>query len=195
VILWFRARRAGVFLPLGVTSVALLALVFQDTSAPLPSITLSSGGEIAITTFAPLPLVVALALCLDARLPAAEDSGTRPIVLLDLAMIGTALTATVAVSSGLGALLGSPAVWTVGRNTVFFTGLMLCARPLVGQPAVMVPVAWVATTVLVGARESGDPYFWAIVPEPLGAVHAAAVTAAVFLAGVVAQLRTGRIPQ
>lgn len=188
MIWWLRARRADVLLPLGTAGMLALALLFQDTVAALPSLTLPGSNQLALTTFAPVPLVGAVALCLDSRLDAAEMSGTRPVPLLDVGLIAVAMAAAVALSCVLGAALGSPALWTAGRNAAFLTGLLLCARPLVGRPAVMVPVAWLVAVVFLGFRAPYDPHVWAIVPETIGTPHAALVTAGVFLSGAFVHL-------
>ncbi|MBT2488247.1 hypothetical protein J7E96_06865 [Streptomyces sp. ISL-96] len=192
MIWWLKARQAHFVLPAGIAGLAVLTLVFHDVSARLPSISLSNGTETQVLLFAPVVVVAAVARCLDSRLPAAESSGIRRVRLLDTALIVAFVLAAILVGCAVGALFSSAAAWTSGRNTAFLTGLMLCARALVGRPAVMVPLGWVMTVVLVGFRTWDAPYFWAIVPEPFAAPHAAIATVLVFAAGVVAQLRTTR---
>ncbi|MDT0306063.1 hypothetical protein RM780_03680 [Streptomyces sp. DSM 44917] len=197
MIWWLKARRALVALPLGLTVLALLALVIQDGSAALPSLTISgsgSTGQTRVMLFAPIPLVASVALCLDARLPPAEASGVRPVRAMDALLVASVTLAAVALCLGLGAALDSAAVAAAGRNSAFLTGLLLCVRPFAGQPAVMVPVAWVLAVVLIGFRSAGDPYAWAILPEPPGAPHAALGTALVLITGLAALLRGPRSP-
>lgn len=188
--LWGKARRVHVVLPLALGVFVLLVLLVQNTQIALPSITGRS--QVALSLFVPLPLVVGLMMSLESRLPAAEASGVRPVAVLDAALTMATLVAAVILSWGAGVLFGLPQAAAAGRNALLLTGLMLCARALVGQPAVMIPVAWLILVVFVGFRGPGDPYPWAVVPEPAGAFRAAICSVLVFLAGLLIQLRTSR---
>lgn len=192
MIWWLKARQAHVVLPASLAGLAALTLAFQDTTALLPSISLSGGTQTQVMTFVAIVPVAAVARCLDSRLPAPEISGIRPVRRLDTLLVLSVVAASLLVGFAIGALTGSSAAWAVGRNTAFLTGLMLCFHALFGTPAVMVPVAWVMAVVLVGYRTFTDPYFWAIVPEPLGAPHAAIAAALALAAGIAAQLRSSR---
>ncbi|WP_147472812.1 hypothetical protein [Streptomyces triticirhizae] len=189
---WWRTRRAHVLLPLGLASLALLALVLRDNTAGLPSFSVSGSSETRIMLFAPIPLVALLALCLDSRLPAAEDTGVRPVRRMDTALVGLVMAASVVVCLPLGWWLDADAVRAAGRNTVFFVSLLLLLRPFAGQAAVLAPLTWLMTVVLLGFRRPNDPYPWTVVPEPSGAAHAALATVALLLAGVAVHHRGPR---
>ncbi|CAM5630818.1 hypothetical protein STENM223S_10987 [Streptomyces tendae] len=108
--------------------------------------------RVALSMFVPVPLFACLMAALESRLPAAEVSGVRSLTRLDnllvLAVVGAAVlcSALVAVAEGSsGAVAG-------GRNAAFLTGLMLLGRAWTGQSAVMIPVGWLVTVVVVGFR-------------------------------------------
>ncbi|MBA2949277.1 hypothetical protein [Streptomyces himalayensis] len=170
-------------------AVAALALIFQDGTVRLPSLTVASG-TVVLALFIPIPLVAGLMTSLESRLPGPEATGTRHVQAMDAALVIAAVALTTLLCIGLGAALGSSSSYTVGRNSMFLTGLMLCARPLMGRPAVMMPVAWLITTVLCGFRPGNDPRPWTIVPEPPLAPHAAVGALLTFLIGIAVQLHT-----
>ncbi|MFF8412133.1 hypothetical protein [Streptomyces omiyaensis] len=189
---WLLTRRTHVFLALGTAVFLVLLLLLQDRSSALPSF--GSGGSVTVrlAVFVPIPLVAALMASLDSRLRAPEISGVRRIDLRDAALVlGVVAVATV-VSVAAGALVGSQVAQAAGRNVAFLTGLMLLGRALFGQGGALLPTAWVMAVVLVGFRTTADPYPWTIVPEPVGAPHAAAGAALMLAVGVLAQIRTSR---
>lgn len=189
---WLKARRAHLLLLPGLAAFTALALAFHDAALVLPSLTLTSGTRTQLMMFVPVVLLVALGRCLDNRLPAPENSGARPVHLLDLALLTAVLLAATLVGCLVGALLDSDTAWTLGRNTAFLTGLMLCARVFVGAPAILLPVAWIMAVTLVGFRTWTDPYAWAVMPEPLSSPHAALAAGLLLIAGMLAQLHASR---
>ncbi|MEW5625889.1 hypothetical protein AB1388_04820 [Streptomyces hydrogenans] len=189
---WLLTRRAHVFLAIGMASFLALVLMFQDKSSALPSFGSTGSVTVRLTVFVPIPLVAALMMSLDSRLRAPEISGVRRIDLRDVAItLGTVAVAVVA-SYAAGAVVGSQVAQAAGRNVAFLTGLMLLGRALFGQGGALFPTAWVMAVVLVGFRTTNDPYPWTILPEPLGAPHAAAGAALMLAVGVFAQIRTSR---
>ncbi|MFJ2648594.1 hypothetical protein ACIO1C_17895 [Streptomyces sp. NPDC087420] len=189
-MLWIKARRAHTLLPAVLAAFTLLVTFVQDTSVYLPSF--GGAAHVALALFIPVPLVAGLMLCLESRLPAAEISGVRRISLLDAALTVATMVTAIVCALTVDALLDVPLAAATGRNTLFLTGLMLCGRALLGQPGVMIPVAWLFLVVLAGFRSSNDPYPWTIVPEPPGAPHAALGAVLVFTLGILVQLRTPR---
>ncbi|MFG2760690.1 hypothetical protein [Streptomyces wuyuanensis] len=189
-MLWLKARRARATLLAGWGAFVVLLALLHDTRAILPSLT--GTAQVALSLFAPVVLIAALMLCLESRLPAAELSAVRRVAILDTVLIVAAMAAALLGSAAVSVLTGAPQAATAGRNTLFLTGLMLCGKAVLGQPGVMVPVAWLLAVVGGGYRSSGDPYPWTIVPEPLGAWHAAAGAVLVFALGVAVELRTVR---
>ncbi|WP_432016234.1 hypothetical protein [Streptomyces hydrogenans] len=189
---WLLTRRVHVFLAIGMASFLALVLMFQDKSSALPSFGSTGSVTVRLTVFVPIPLVAALMMSLDSRLRAPEISGVRRIDLRDMAItLGTVAVAVVA-SYAAGAVVGSQVAQAAGRNVAFLTGLMLLGRALFGQGGALFPTAWVMAVVLVGFRTTNDPYPWTILPEPLGAPHAAAGAALMLAVGVFAQIRTSR---
>ncbi|WP_146057183.1 MULTISPECIES: hypothetical protein [unclassified Streptomyces] len=177
-------------LPLAlVVSVALTAFL-HDTTAVLPS--LYGGVEVVAVLFVPVPVVVALLACLDSRTDAAEVAGVRAVGALDAALAVAVTAVTGGFGFLLGALLGSTAPMTLGRDTAFLVGLMLCVRAVAGSAAAMAPVAWILIVIFFGFRQTRDPYPWTIIAEPIGAPHAAAGAALMSLAGLTALLCTAR---
>lgn len=74
---------------------------------------------------------------------------------------------------------------------MFLTGLMLLGRAWAGQTAVMVPVGWLLTVVLVGFR-GNVPHLWTVIALPADNPYAAAASLAVFAIGLAAQIRSSR---
>ncbi|MFJ4922268.1 hypothetical protein [Streptomyces sp. NPDC088725] len=188
---WFKARRAHPVLTAAFGAFVLLLMVFQDNSVVLPSLT-GGATQVVLTLFIPIPLVAALAMCLDSRLFSAESTGVRAVTYLDGGLVVGVAGSAVLTSALIGAILGDPAIMAAGRNVVFLTGLMLIARVLLGQPGTLLPMAWVLVVCLCGFRPGNDAYPWTIIPEPLGAPHAAAAAALMFGAGLAVQIRIAR---
>ncbi|WP_320776464.1 hypothetical protein [Streptomyces sp. CRN 30] len=185
---WVRARRAVLILSVSLLALFVLTLLTQNTSVSLPSIVSGTTASVVLSMFVPLVAVSGLLGCLDSRLPAAEASGVRPVALLDAALSAGTVVAASAAGLGAALLIGDRDVATVGRNTAFLVGVALLARAFFGQKAALVPVAWLMTVVFLGFRSRLDPYPWTILPEPIGAPHAAAGSALAFLVGIAAQL-------
>jgi hypothetical protein len=187
---WFKARRAHTVLPAAVACFLVFGALVQDVSVVLPSVIGKS--QIALSLFVPIPLVCGLMVCLESRLPAAEASGTRAIALMDAAL--TTVCLGIALGAGIvgSVVLDMPLAVTTGRNACFLAGLMLCGRAVIGQTAVMLPVAWLVLVVFVGFRGPNDPYPWALVPEPSDAVPAAIGAAFVVVLGIFVQMPRSR---
>ncbi|CAM5297919.1 hypothetical protein STENM223S_11990 [Streptomyces tendae] len=186
---WFRARRGHQLLPLALVVFAAALYAVQGTTVLLPSIT--GAPRVALSMFVPVPLFACLMAALESRLPAAEVSGVRSLTRLDnllvLAVVGAAVlcSALVAVAEGSsGAVAG-------GRNAAFLTGLMLLGRAWTGQSAVMIPVGWLVTVVVVGFR-GNVPYLWTVVALPADNLFAAGASVLVLAIGLAAQIRSSR---
>ncbi|MEW2132668.1 hypothetical protein [Streptomyces sp. NPDC005435] len=182
--LWLTTRRYPV-LAAALAACAALTAAAGDTRVDLPSL----GGAAArpLVLFAPLLVCTGLAFCLGSRLPGAEASGSRSVARLDQGLVLGTVLLTAVVAYAVAVLLDAPAAHTVGRNTAFLAGLMLCVRRLAGlQAAAVAPVAWVITVMLVGdSGANGQPYPWTVVllpPDHLPAAVAAAATLALGLA-------------
>lgn len=190
---WVKARRAHTVLPAALVLYVLLLVLFQGDSVALPSLT-GGSAQVVLALFIPVPLVSGLAMCLDTCLSAAESTAVRPVRYLDGGLVA-AVAVTAVVTSALAAVaLGDAVIGTVGRNTLFLTGLMLIARALFGRPGALLPTAWILTVCLCGFRPGNDAYPWTVLPEPLGAPHAAAGALLMFGAGLVVQIRYARNP-
>ncbi len=191
---WLRARRAHTVLAGSLAGFFVLILMFRNGTVTLPSLTLASG-IVPLALLAPVPLVSGLLLCLESRLPGPEATAVRGIEKLDAALIVGVMVVTALMGVAAGLALNSPPTVTTGRNAMFLTGLALCVRPLMGLPAVMVPVAWLLTTILCGFRSTNDARPWTIIAEPISAPHAAVGAALVFVVGLIIQIRTSRTPR
>lgn len=189
---WIKVRRCHVVLPASLLSFLALAAIVQDTSVILPSII--GNTQVALSLFVPVPLLSGLMLCLESRLPAPESSSTRAVQLMDAALVVACLGSTLILSVAEGLLLDMPLALATARNACFLAGLMLLGRVVMGQSAVMLPVAWIVLVTFVGFRGQGDPYPWALVPEPSNAVLAAVGAAFVLFIGILANLRSSRKP-
>ncbi|ANW18898.1 hypothetical protein [Streptomyces clavuligerus] len=188
---WLKARRVHPVLTAAFGAFLLLLMVFRSDSVVLPSLVAGST-QVALSLFVPVPLVAGLALCLESRLPAAETTGVRPVFGLDAALAAGVAAVAVAVSALAGAVIGDTVTMAVGRNTLFLTGLMLIARARFGQPGTLLPMAWIMLVCLTGFRPGNDAYPWTVIPEPLGAPHAAAAAVLMFALGLTVQIRSAR---
>ncbi|MFJ4919472.1 hypothetical protein [Streptomyces sp. NPDC088725] len=186
---WFKARRGHLLLPLAVVLFAVGLYVVQSNTVLLPSLTGSP--RIALSLFVPIPLLALLMAALESRLPAAEVSGVRSMTRLDNTLVTAVLAAAVLCSVLVAAVQGSAQATTGGRNAMFLTGLMLLGRAWGGQAAVMIPVGWLVTVVLIGFR-GNLPYFWTVIALPPDSVSAAAASLVAFIVGLAAQIRSSR---
>lgn len=182
---WLKARRIHTTLLTSYAVFVALVLLLQDVVADLPSFLTGGDNPVVAILMAPVPLYAALMVSLESRLPAAEDTGTRPVRLMDAGLVLTVIAAAALAGTVIGLSFASSSALAVGRNTAFLVGLTLCTRPLIGSPAVMTPVAWLLAVMLFGF-DHGHPYFWSVLPrandDPI-ALTAAAVSLALGLVG------------
>ncbi|KAF5997188.1 MULTISPECIES: hypothetical protein [Streptomyces] len=186
---WFKARRGHLLLPLALLVFGAGLYAVQGTTVLLPS--LVGSPRVALSLFVPVPLLAFLMAVLESRLPAAEVSGVRSMTRLDNGLVATVMAAAVLCSVLIASVQGSAAATAGGRNAVFLTGLMLLGRAWAGQTAVMVPVGWLLTVVLVGFR-GNVPHLWTVIALPADNPYAAAASLAVFAIGLAAQIRSSR---
>ncbi|MER7191755.1 hypothetical protein [Streptomyces flaveolus] len=186
---WFKARRGQQLLPLALVVFAAALYAVQSTTVLLPSIT--GAPRVALSMFVPVPLLAFLMAVLESRLPAAEVSGVRSTTRLDNALVVAVVASAVLCSVLVAAVQGSAAATTGGRNAVFLTGLMLLGRAWTGQSAVMIPVGWLVTVVVVGFR-GNVPHLWTVIALPADNLFAAAASLVVFAVGLAAQIRSSR---
>ncbi|MFF7330927.1 hypothetical protein [Streptomyces sp. NPDC008150] len=187
---WFRARRAGTLLPLGLVVLGVGLYAAGGGTVLLPSF---GGGmaTVVLSVFVPVPLLGLLMLSLESGLPAAEATAVRSVARLDVMLVGAVLVAAVLVSGLVAAVTRSDAALVAGRDTVFLTGLMLLGRVRMGRTAVLLPVGWLMAFVLTGSR-AGRPRSWNIVALPPESVLAAAAAVLMCGAGLAVQSRSPR---
>ncbi|MGW0813969.1 hypothetical protein ACWD00_12085 [Streptomyces viridiviolaceus] len=186
---WFKARRGHQLLPLALIVFGAALYAVQGTTVLLPSLTGSP--KVALSLFVPVPLLAFLMAVLESRLPAAEVSGDRSMTRLDNLLVTAVVAAAVLCSALVAAAEGTSAATTGGRNAVFLTGLMLLGRAWAGQSAVMIPVGWLVTVVVVGFR-GNVPHLWTVIALPADNAFAATASLVVFAVGLAAQIRSSR---
>ncbi|MET8113614.1 hypothetical protein [Streptomyces prasinus] len=186
---WFKARKGHTLLPLALALFVVALYAVQDTTVLLPSITGSP--RIALSLFVPVPLFALVMAMLESRLPAAETSGVRSLARLDNTLVSAVMAAALLCSVIVAGLQGTAAATTGGRNALFLTGLMLLGRAWAGQAAVMLPVGWLVTVVVIGFR-GNVPRPWTVIALPADDVFAAVACLAMFALGLVAQIRSSR---
>ncbi|MFE4215322.1 hypothetical protein [Streptomyces sp. NPDC056844] len=184
MIWWLKARLAHTVLAPCLAAFTLLTFLFQDGTVVLPAISVTAGNTVLLAGFTPLLVVGALVQCLDSRLEAAEATGTRRVAHLDTALAAGTVAAVMALTAAGGLLLDSPAVVTAGRNTLFLTGLALCARGWMGRSSVVLPTAWIFLVVLVGHRTADDFFPWAVTGHALHSPVAAVAAVTCALLGI-----------
>ncbi|MFD4256149.1 hypothetical protein ACFWR9_00545 [Streptomyces sp. NPDC058534] len=190
MILWLKARRAPTVLTATFLLFAVLTILIGDVVVVLPS--LVGGTQTALSLFVPIPLVAGLTLCLGSGLAAAEAPAVRNVALRDAALVGVTMLSALAVGQLAHQFMQVPPADTIGRNTLFLTGLMLCSRILSQGAAALVPTAWTITVVMVGFRSTGDAHPWTVIAEPVGALHATVGATLMLAGGIFAQLYTSR---
>lgn len=188
--LWLKARRADTVLPAALALFIVLLALLGDSSAELPALIPSFSGPVVTALLVPIPVCAGLMLCLDTRLDPAEDSGVRPMALLDGALALATLLVAAALAAVTGALVDSAAADEAGRNTAFLCGLALCLRPLLGVRAVFAPVLWIMAVAEAGYHW-GHPLAWTVIARPLSDPYAAVGTTVVAVAGLAAHVLTG----
>ncbi|WP_329368296.1 hypothetical protein [Streptomyces sp. NBC_01483] len=186
---WFKARRGHMLLPLALVVFGAGLYAMQGTMVLLPS--LVGTPRVALSLFIPVPLLAFLMAVLESRLPAAEVSGVRSMTRFDNGLVAAVMAAAVLCSVLIASVQGSAEATTGGRNAVFLTGLMLLGRAWAGPTAVMFPVGWLVTVVLVGFREN-VPHLWTVTALPADNPSAAAASLVVFAIGLAAQIRSSR---
>ncbi|MER8028329.1 hypothetical protein ABTZ78_05045 [Streptomyces bauhiniae] len=186
---WFKARRGHLLLPLAMALFAGGLYAVQDTSVLLPSLT--GAPRVALSLFVPVPLLACLMAVLESRLPAAEVSGVRSVTRLDNLMVSAVAALALLCGVLVAAMNSTASAVTCGRNAVFLTGLMLLGRAWAGQTAVMIPVGWLVTVVVVGFR-GNIPHLWTVVALPADNPFAAAASLILFAVGLAAQIRSSR---
>lgn len=184
---WLKARRVPTQLLALYGVFIVMVLLLQDVVADLPSFITAGGNPVVATLIAPVPLYAGLMVSLESRLPAAEDTGVRPVLALDVALVLLVVAGAGLAGLVIGSALDSPSALAVGRNTSFLVGLMLCTRPLFGPAAVMTPVVWLLAVMLFGF-ERGHPYFWSVLPRPNGDPIALSAAALALALGITCQL-------
>jgi hypothetical protein len=157
----------------------LLSLAIGGQEVELPSL-VSGMQQTVLSMFVPIPLVAALMVSLESRLPGIEASGVRRVGSWDAVLVSSTVLFWLAVAI----VSGSDVLAASARNAAFLAALMLLARPWAGEAAVMVPVAWTMVVVAFNRRPPPDPEPWTILPEPASALHAALATAVLFGIGI-----------
>ncbi|MCX4666070.1 hypothetical protein OG453_05245 [Streptomyces sp. NBC_01381] len=191
---WLKARRAGV-LCAALVAFALLVLAFQGGAAvPVLSLPASASVSVPLMLFTPVPVVAALAWCLDSRLTEAEDVAVRPVWAHDSALVLAAMATAAGTGLAVSQLAGSGAAGAsgTGRDAAFLAGLVLCLRPLAGQAAVMAAPSWLALVVFFGFSPSRDPYPWTVVGQPAGSPSSLVAAALAIAVGLAVLIRTSR---
>ncbi|MDT0266735.1 hypothetical protein RM844_10560 [Streptomyces sp. DSM 44915] len=170
---WVRARRtfSVLLLALGVFTGAVLLL--GDATVELPSILSGSANPVLFVLMAPVPVCAALELSLGSRLVEAEDTAVRRVRAWDAGLVLGVCAAALAAGGAVHLLTGNAYAVAAGRNVVFLTGLLLCVRVFVGQPAVAAPVLWVFAVIFAGFSRGGHSGFWTVLPRPSGDAPAA----------------------
>ncbi|MFJ9392821.1 hypothetical protein ACIRON_28650 [Nocardioides sp. NPDC101246] len=188
---WLKARRIAPVLAPGLVTIVLALGLFADTDASLVSWTVSNQ-TVPLLTFAPLILAATLALSLDSRLPEAELTSTRRLPSLDMLLIVSAVSATLAAAWFAHQVTHADSTLVVGRNALFLTGLMLVARGFVGRGGIVVATGWVLIVILVGRRTPTEYFPWAVTGLPISTSRATTAAIAAFVLGVLMTYLTAR---
>ncbi|UGY92828.1 hypothetical protein [Streptomyces gobiensis] len=190
MIYWFKARRLNSIAALAIALYALMVALFLDSAIELPFAT--GGGDMLLMMLAPLPICSALVLCLRSRLDAADALPVRRVWAFDMAAVAVLLLLAVVIGQVCSVLLDSRAAGEASRNTVFLAACTLAVLPWLKERAIVVPVATVMVTPLLGRGYGGEPRWWAILLQPAADPTALAGCAAACTAAAIAMASHGR---
>lgn len=190
--LWFKARR----MPLLAAGLALYATIAHAAGSHVAMLpTLSSAGTIGVPVmlFAPLPACAALMFCLGGGAPGAEGTASRRIAGYDQLAVSVSGLAALGIGYAVSVIRSAPVAEASGRNMLFLTGLMLCARWLWDdRVAVLSGITWVILVTLVGFDAMRQPRPWTIIGLPPRDPVGFALSLALFALGVLLLARRRR---
>lgn len=162
--LWLKARAVPTVAATFAGSLVVLLLPFTTLSA-----TPSPGGAtigLAILLALAMPVVLGWGMARSDR--DLELLGTRPVALLDFALVLAAGVGVAAIDVLLRATLAVPAGLIAGRATATYVGLLLAAVPAVGwRDASTLPVCYFVAVAIAGrGTDSAHPAMWAWIAAP-----------------------------
>ncbi|GGX40822.1 hypothetical protein [Streptomyces chryseus] len=164
--LWLKARRIPL-LAVGLALYAGVAIAAGSLTANLPTLTSSGAAGVPLMLFAPLPACAALIFCLESGSPGAEGTASRRVARYDQVVIVLSGVVALTIGYGTAVLRSAPVAEAAGRNMLFLTGIMLCARWLWdGRIGVLAGIAWVIMVTLIGFNARREPYTWAVIGLP-----------------------------
>ncbi|MEU9782845.1 hypothetical protein AB0H92_18120 [Streptomyces phaeochromogenes] len=190
--LWFKVRRVQAVLAPALAAFALVLVVAHDQYVRLPSLLSAGGNPVFLLQMTPLIITSTLSYSLAQGVRDIEGTAQRKVRFLDATLVIALVAAAALVSLVTGTLAGSEEATMAGRNTMFLAGLMLLARAVSEQAASALPVGWVFAVMLIGYRDFGRPWPWAVTLHPAGFLPTFGFCLLVFAAGLAAHARTRR---
>ena len=162
--LWLKACAVPTIGLTAVGSLVALLLSFSTLSA-----TPSPGGAtigLAVLLALAMPVVLGWALALSDR--DLEVLSTRPVALMDFALVLAAGVGVAAIDVLLRETLTAPAGLIAGRAAATYVGLLLAAAPAVGwRNASTIPLTYfVAVAIAGGGTDEAHPAIWAWIASP-----------------------------
>lgn len=162
--LWLKARAVPtVGLTAAGSLVALLLPVSALTATPSPG-----GATIGLAVLLALAMPVVLGWGMARSDRDLEVLSTRPVALLDFALVLAAGVGVAAIDVLLRATLSAPAGLVAGRAAATYVGLLLAAVPAVGwRNASTLPLTYFVAVVIAGrGTDAAHPAIWAWIASP-----------------------------
>lgn len=162
--LWLKARAVPTVGATAAGSLVVLLLPFTMLSA-----TPSPGGAtigLAVLLALAMPVVLGWGMARSDR--NLELLGTRPVALLDFALVLAAGVGVAAIDVLLRATLAAPAGLIAGRAAATYVGLLLAAVPAIGwRNASTLPLTYfLAVAIAGGGTDAAHPAIWAWIASP-----------------------------
>ncbi|MGA4844440.1 hypothetical protein [Streptomyces sp. G45] len=189
MIWWFKARRVAPVVVPCLAGYAVIVAVLHGATVEFPSLLVGGANDVPVLLLAPVPLTSGLLVSLTSRLVEGEAAACRRVSSYDTALTLLAGACATAVGCVVGQVSGGDDAWSVGRNTLFLTGLTLLVHTVAPQGAAAVPVGWVLTVAFVGFDQFHQAHAWTVLPRPPADVPALGAALVVFAAGLVAHAR------
>lgn len=185
--LWLKARAVPTIGLTAVGSLVALLLPFSTlTATPSPG-----GATIGLAVLLALAMPVVLGWGMARSDRDLEVLSTRPVALLDFALVLAAGVGVAAIDVLLRATLATPTGLIAGRAAATYVGLLLCAVPVVGwRNASTLPLTYFVAVAIAGrGTDAAHPAMWAWIASPEEEPMAMTAALLALIAGAATYLR------